>query len=601
MDTECHYADAANSPRRSGPSQTYPQRAYRNPLDRLVGFLDSKHGSEWAIWEFRAEGTGYPDHLVYNRVRHYPWPDHHPPPFRLIPLIMASMRNWLHGGELEDGRVTADGVPTTTGQGDKTVAEKKPRVVVVHCKAGKGRSGTVSCSYLISEEGWKPEDALARFTQRRMRAQFGAGVSIPSQLRWVSYVDRWTKGGKKYVDRPVEIMEIHFWGLRNGVKVQVEAFADEGKKITAVHAFSKAERLVVEGDAPDGGGISDLVWGMAGYPTKGKDRAPEEAELADAANNELGGPGRTATEPLADKDAKAKHKGAKLINRMSSTGPSTAGHGHKLKSHTIHVPSATSGTSTPGSSESSAGASEHQEPGGMAVIFKPATPIHIPNSDLCVSVERRNRSHKAMGLTLVSAVAHVWFNAFFEGQGPEQDGRPSDSGVFTIEWEAMDGIKGSSRKGAPAFDRMAVVWRAAEGEAVAEPAEGQPVPQLAAADWQGDSGGKGEGGEPDLGLRTMSPTSADVSKASSVLSGEGVIGAKAGDEASLEGVRSSGPTGEELSDEARDTPTAVTKDEQQDAPEGVPPGGDVKDGARTVQQDLAATSTAVKDDSMRIV
>ena len=99
----------------SGPSGTFPQIAYRNPLKEVVKFLDSKHGAEWAIWEFRAEGTGYPDEEVYGRVRHYPWPDHHPPPFALIPLIVGSMKNWLH--------------------------EKEGRVVVVHCKAGKGRSG----------------------------------------------------------------------------------------------------------------------------------------------------------------------------------------------------------------------------------------------------------------------------------------------------------------------------------------------------------------------------------------------------------------------------------------------------------------------------
>ena len=176
----------------SGPSGTYPQRAYRNPLDQLVKFLDHKHGKDWAIWEFRAEGTGYPDEEVYGRIRHYPFPDHHPPPFSLVPMILASMRNWLRE-ENENGEKK----------------ERKGRVVVVHCKAGKGRSGTMACSYLISECGWKPEEALARFTERRMRPGFGQGVSIPSQLRYVGYVDRWTNFGKVYVERQIEIMEVH--------------------------------------------------------------------------------------------------------------------------------------------------------------------------------------------------------------------------------------------------------------------------------------------------------------------------------------------------------------------------------------------------------
>ncbi|KAG7142017.1 Phosphatidylinositol 3 like protein [Verticillium longisporum] len=157
---------------------------------------------------------------------------------------MASMRNWLHGGDLHDGNpapVTVDAATaaeppaaatqpardatqTNTTQPDAYVTDKdkKKRVVVVHCKAGKGRSGTISCSYLIAECGWRPEEALTRFTERRMRPKFGAGVSIPSQLRTVSYVDRWARHGKKYVDCPIEIVEIHVWGLRSGVKVDIE-------------------------------------------------------------------------------------------------------------------------------------------------------------------------------------------------------------------------------------------------------------------------------------------------------------------------------------------------------------------------------------------
>lgn len=39
---------------------------------------------------------------------------------------------------------------------------------------------------LIRPEGWTRSEALKRFTERRMRVGFGEGVSIPSELRYVS-------------------------------------------------------------------------------------------------------------------------------------------------------------------------------------------------------------------------------------------------------------------------------------------------------------------------------------------------------------------------------------------------------------------------------
>ncbi|EHK20662.1 uncharacterized protein TRIVIDRAFT_180884 [Trichoderma virens Gv29-8] len=556
----------------SGPSQTYPQMAYRTPLDQLVDFLDSKHGEDWAIWEFRAEGTGYPDEAVYNRIWHYPWPDHHPPPFRLIPLIMASMRNWLHGGEASDGQTEHDNKPLPQPQpqssnppnGDNTEAvpeavpetssepakseRNKKRVVVVHCKAGKGRSGTASCSYLIAEEGWKAEDALTRFTQRRMRPQFGAGVSIPSQLRWISYVDRWTKGGKKYTDRPVEIVEIHVWGLRNGVKMDVEAFADEGKKIETVHTFTKEERVVVEGDAPEGGGLSEIIWDLAGYSTQ-KDKVPEAVEYADAANGDLKKqPSESSMEQML------RRKSAKLIERVSPPGS----HSKLDKFRAMLTAEPTSPTAS-SPSEVRTESPDEMEPGGMAVIFKPKAPILISNSDVNIAVERRNRTHKSMGLTMVTAVAYVWFNVFFEGKGPEQQGKADSHGIFDIEWDAMDGVKGSSRKGTRAFDRMSVVWRIAESgepkaeEEIVEPKEGEPVPQTKAADWKGTDNSKASGAEKDLGLRQQSPLSVDISRASSIKSIDGTVNQSQGQGASIdkdmEGLKRSGPSGEDL-DEA---------------------------------------------------
>lgn len=501
----------------SGPSQTYPQRAYRNPLDRLVAFLDSKHGKNWAIWEFRGEGTGYPDELVYNRIRHYPWPDHHPPPFRLVPMIVASMRNWLNGNDLEADAEVAEGKKNIVGKVLDTWKDKKNghRVAVVHCKAGKGRSGTMACSYLIAECGWTPEEALARFTERRMRPKFGAGVTIPSQLRWIGYVNRWTKGGNKYVDRELEILEIHVWGLRSGVKLSVEGFVEGGRKIKVVHTFTKKERHIVEGNAPGDNGVMDMFYDMAGYGANSKQgqEVLDEAKQTDQAKD-VEPTAASSSEPTTSSSTSNKKPSPKLITKAppsSSTEPpeSTPQNGSKLKSNNT----SNSSSSSPVKND------DDSEPGGMAVIFRPHEPIKLPNSDVNICIERRNRAPTSMGFTMVTAVAHVWFNAFFEGGGPEKDGNPDMNGVFEIDWDKMDGIKGSSQKGTRAADKIAVVWKSTLPDGGAKkatmPSIDEPVPQMPAADWKGEND-EDPDNQRHLGLRVRSPDSADVSQASSI-------------------------------------------------------------------------------------
>ncbi|KAI1211097.1 phosphatases II [Annulohypoxylon truncatum] len=506
----------------SGPSQTYPQRAYRNPLDRLVAFLDSKHGKNWAIWEFRGEGTGYPDELVYNRIRHYPWPDHHPPPFRLVPMIVASMRNWLNGNDLGADAEASDGKKNIVGKVLDTWKDKKDggRVVVVHCKAGKGRSGTMACSYLIAECGWTPEEALARFTERRMRPKFGAGITIPSQLRWIGYVDRWTKGGKKYVDRELEIVEIHVWGLRSGVKLSVEGFVDGGRKIKVIHTFTKKERLIVEGDAPGDSGVIDMFYDMVGYgpnSTQGQevlDEAKQAEQVQDAEATAI-----PPNEPAALSSKPKRNTSPKLITKSpqsSSTEPSEPTDSTSKAPQNGGQPKS---SNTSNSSSSLLKNDDDSEPGGMAVIFKPHKPIKLPNSDVNVCIERRNRAPTSMGFTMVTAVAHVWFNAFFEGNGPEKGGKPDLNGVFEIEWDKMDGIKGSSQKGTRAADKIAVVWKSTvpddEARELTMPSVDAPVPQMPAADWKGEND-EDPDNQRHLGLRVRSPDSADVSQASSI-------------------------------------------------------------------------------------
>ena len=391
---------------------------------------------------------------------------------------MASMRDWLKGPGSEKGRT-----------------------IVVHCKAGKGRSGTTACSYLISEEGWSVEDALSRFTSRRMRSGFGSGVSIPSQLRWVGYVDWWTKHGKVYVERQIEIIEVHVWGLRDGAKVAVAGYVEDGKVMKTFHTFDRKERVVMDGESQSMANIAPV----------------------------------------------SKHLNEKA---------------HPLRENNVQVD-----TSRPSDSSSVYSKTAH-EPGADAVIFRAECPIILPTSDINIGFERRNKA--TYGLTMVTSVAHVWFNAFFESQysstSQPEYGRSSvataqfsgadtipDSGVFEISWDAMDGIRGSARKGTRTFDRLAVVWRAVPdskeslAKIITEPSVGQPVPEIKAADWRkanlrtaAESLGK------DLGLRVESPSSANVSKASSTTDlGNTALAAARSEGVSEAGVKAYGPEGDE--------------------------------------------------------
>jgi protein-tyrosine phosphatase len=412
---------------------------------------------------------------------------------------MASMRNWLHNDE-EQEKPSAD--------------KLKRRVAVVHCKAGKGRSGTVACSYLISQEGWSRCEALKRFTERRMRAGFGEGVSIPSQLRYVRYVDEWAnKMNKQYVERPVEIVELHVWGLRDGVKVAVDSYVEDGRQIKCFHTFNREEKVVIE------------TSNLKGDPSQIPDTSSEK-----------------------DGDAPPN------------------------------------GVTHPPKSQSSFSFGNNWAFNVSTVIFKPSSPLILPTSDINIDFERRNNANYT-GWTMVTSLAHVWFNTYFEGGHTG-----ADSGIFEIDWEAMDGIKGSAKKGIKALEKLKVVWRYARqdgqalGKVITEPAKGEPIPEPEAANWKGEeridetaeaqakksddiaSGRQGgaaltvgatiaagaESLTKELGLRKETPESTNISRANSLKDdGQGKPVQKfdklqeADGQEADDGVRALGPGGEE--------------------------------------------------------
>ncbi|KAK0459561.1 uncharacterized protein EV420DRAFT_1269032 [Desarmillaria tabescens] len=121
---------------------------YRNRKEDAKKFLDHRHGKDYWVFNFcPVKENSYPRSYFEGRVSRYPFPDHHAPPLALMPLVAREMRAWLSGSP--------------------------HRVAVLHCKAGKGRSGTMACAYLLSlDEHLIP--SLKRSCDAKERAQLRA-------------------------------------------------------------------------------------------------------------------------------------------------------------------------------------------------------------------------------------------------------------------------------------------------------------------------------------------------------------------------------------------------------------------------------------------
>ena len=142
---------------------------YRNNMDDVKRFFNTRHKNHYKVYNLCGERT-YPKDTFYKQS-YYPFPDHEAPPLNLLLPFCQDAKAFLE--------------------------ENQDNIVAVHCKAGKGRTGTFICCLMIYLNIFKTADeALAYYGI--MRVGDGRGVTIPSQIRYVNYFE-------KILDKKIDI------------------------------------------------------------------------------------------------------------------------------------------------------------------------------------------------------------------------------------------------------------------------------------------------------------------------------------------------------------------------------------------------------------
>ncbi|KAF2071449.1 hypothetical protein CYY_007241 [Polysphondylium violaceum] len=148
----------------------YPSESelYRNQMKDVQRFFNTLHPDHYKVFNLCSERK-YKHDRFNNNVSEYPFDDHNPPNLDTIGLFCKDVEDWL---ELDPENVAA-----------------------IHCKAGKGRTGTmIACWLLYNKHCQTGSESMRVFATKRTHDS--KGITIPSQMRYVRYFEALLQHGR---------------------------------------------------------------------------------------------------------------------------------------------------------------------------------------------------------------------------------------------------------------------------------------------------------------------------------------------------------------------------------------------------------------------